>query len=256
MIKDVLEAISLAARKLIANWGTLVILLALYVALLAVIYTFFAIIREATELEVVLTVFVLPIVALILFFSLQVMGLSYTRVGVGGGYLMKRALMNCWKLLLVSLPLFAVAWLIVHFVNFSTSEPAPVASLARTVWRIITFGVWYLLLCFALPLLAIHLWMASAREGVGRAFLGIKRSIVTAFSPSSVLVYLLVGGVFGMAAYTLFFIQIHIKNEWGELWLFGVRVALGLLMVFAGWFITLGAMAELAVRRVMGELNT
>jgi hypothetical protein len=43
------------------------------------------------------------------------------------------------------------------------------------------------------------------------------------------------------------------KDEWWELWLTGARVAAAVVSIFLGWFLTLGAMSEMAVRRAMGE---
>jgi hypothetical protein len=229
--------------------------LALYVALLVVLYAFFAVVKEATKLEVALTVFVLPVVALTLFFSLQAMGLGYTRIGVGAGYLLKRALKDCWKLLLVSLPVFLLAWLLIRFIPIPATRLAG-AEDARPWLRVIALGALYLLLCFALPLSAIHLWMAAAREGVAATFKGIKRHILTAFSPQSAMIYLLVVVVFGLIAWFLLFTKIRVGSDWGELWLFGFRLALALLVVFVGWLITLGAMAEMITRRAINEMGS
>ena len=104
MFKDVIEAIGSAARKLFSNWGALLISLLLYAELLGVLYLFITT-SEATTLQVVLTVPVLPLASATLFFSLQAMGISYVRIGVGALYLLKRALKDCWRLLLVTIPI-------------------------------------------------------------------------------------------------------------------------------------------------------
>ena len=54
-------------------------------------------IREATATQVALNL-VLPIAAVALFFLIQAMGLSYTRIGVGAAYLLKRSLGDCWRI--------------------------------------------------------------------------------------------------------------------------------------------------------------
>ncbi|MGH9768661.1 MAG: hypothetical protein ACREAB_14620, partial [Blastocatellia bacterium] len=112
MIKDIFHSIAAAALRLFANWGALLISLALYAALVGAVYLFFTI-REATISQVALNL-ILPMAAVALFFLIQAIGLSYVRIGVGAGYLLKRALKDCWKILLASLPLILLAWLIVY----------------------------------------------------------------------------------------------------------------------------------------------
>src|SRR5262245_1963415 len=112
MIKDVFHTIATAALGLFANWAALLISLSMYFALIGALYLFFTI-REATATQVALSL-ILPIAAVALFFLIQAMGLSYVRIGVGAGYLLKRSLKDCWRILLVSLPLILLAWLIVY----------------------------------------------------------------------------------------------------------------------------------------------
>jgi hypothetical protein len=112
MLKDVFHSIAAAAQRLFANWAALLISLLLYAAMIGAIYLFFNI-REATALQVALSL-ILPILAVALFFLIQAMGLSYMRIGVGAGYLLKRSLRDCWKILLTSLPLILLAGLIVY----------------------------------------------------------------------------------------------------------------------------------------------
>src|SRR5215471_3304059 len=103
MIKDIFHSIGAAAQKLFANWGALLISLALYVGLFPLLYLLTKGLSVATNLEVFLH---LPVVIATIFFllTLQAMGVSYVRIGVGSGYLLKRALKDCWLILLVSLP--------------------------------------------------------------------------------------------------------------------------------------------------------
>src|SRR5262245_56907068 len=112
MIKDIFHSIVAAAQRLFSNWAALVISLLLYLALIGSVYTFFTI-REATATHVALNL-VLPIVSVGLFFLIQAMGLSYMRIGVGAGYLLKRSLKDCWMILLASIPLMLHAWLMVY----------------------------------------------------------------------------------------------------------------------------------------------
>ncbi len=252
MIKDVIGAIAAAARKLFTNWGALLISFALYAALIAALYFFFTT-REATILQVVLGLGVLPIAAIFLFFTLQAMGLSYVRIGVGPIYLLRRALKDCWMLLLVSLPLILIAGLVIYFSGYAEAKLVTGAEHPRR-WVEVTIN-WgrIVMLYFVLPLIAIHCWLAAGREGLVSAFREFFRSIGRAFAPRSVLIYVLVIAVFGAIAYFLFFTRTQAKDEWMDLWLFGARLAAALVSVFLGWLLTLGAMAEMTARRVMSE---
>ncbi|MFN0087965.1 MAG: hypothetical protein ACKVX9_21405 [Blastocatellia bacterium] len=254
MFKDVIEAVANAARKLFGNWRALLISFALYAALIGVVYLFFTT-REATLFQVVLSIVVLPLAAIVLFFSLQGMGISYVRIGVGALYLLKRALRDCWLLLLISLPLAALGWAFIHYVENPDPKLMNPWVESRAWLREPVSVFWYLLLYLILPLIAIHWWIAAAREGLGGALKGAARNIGRALSPRSMLIYLALGAVFGASAWFLFFTKIHLKSEWGELWLFGARFTLGLVMIFLGWMLTLGAMAEITARRAIGELE-
>lgn len=253
MLKDVFSSIGAAARKLFTNFGAVLIAFLCYAALWLAGYLFVAVIGQATRLQVILSLVVLPLAAVVFFFLLQVIGLSYVRIGVGAGYLLKRALMDFWKLLIVSLPLIALAaglWWLFGYLDkkFVTDVEKP----KRWIELSLLAGRW-LLLYLALPLLAIHCWMAAIREGLGGAFRSFGRSIAAAFSPRSVLIYVLVLLICGVLAWLTAFTETHVKSNWGELWLAGGRFAFALLLIFVGWLLTLGAMAEMTARRALHE---
>lgn len=254
MIKDVLDSIKAATGKLFKHWGALLIALALYLGLIGVLYTFFTL-RDSTLIQVLLSLIVLPIAAILLFFTLQGLGVSYVRQGVGPIYLFRRALSDSWRLFLISLPIFILAAVVVYVIkdpdpkwmNGSINGDPTTAKVAA--------GVWYLMLYLALPLIVIHLWLSTVREGIKCAARGVFRGIARAFSPRSLLIYILVFGVFGVAIYFLFFTVAPIQNPWTDLVVMGARVSIALLMIFFGWMITLGSMAEMTARREMGNIN-
>jgi len=252
MIKDVFTSIGAAARKLFTNFGAVSIALLCYAALWLAGW-FFITTREATKFQVALSLIVLPLAVILFFFMLQAIGLSYVRVGVGAGYLLKRALKDFWKLLVISLPLILLAaglwWLFGYLENkFVTSVEKP----QRWVEIILMVGRW-LLLYGLLPLWMIHLWMSTIREGLIAAFKGIGRSFVAALSPRSILIYVIVLAICGVLAYFAAFTETHVDSEWGELWIFGTRFVLALLLIFVGWLLTLGSMAEMTARRALNE---
>jgi hypothetical protein len=258
MVKDVIHSIAAAAQRLFANWAALLISLSMYSALLGAIYLFFTI-REATATQVALNL-ILPIAAVALFFMIQAMGLSYVRIGVGAGYLLKRSLEDCWRMLLASLPLILIACLIVYLFGKADQaffiEPGG-AGLKSLVWglgAIVVHAVQILLLHVILPLIAIHLWIATVRGGLAAAFKGFKRVVTHALAPRSLLIYAAICVVFGAIVYLLLFKSMTFKNEWTELWMVGIKTALALLLTFIGWLLTLGSMAELTARREMLEV--
>jgi len=255
MIKDVFHSIGAAARRLFANWGALMISLLLYAALVGALYLFFTT-REATSLQVALNL-LLPIAAVTLFFLIQAMGLSYVRIGVGAGYLLKRALKDCWKILVASLPPILLAWLIVYLFGKVDqtffSGPGANGSKALVWGAVAVHAAQIFLLYFLLPMIAIHLWIATVREGVAAAFKGFGRAVARSFSPRALLIYALICAVFGTIIYFLLFKKVTFKSEWTELWAVGIKTALALLMAFLGWLLTLGSIAEMTARRAMKE---
>lgn len=257
MIKDVFHSIAAAAQRLFANWAALLISLSLYSALLGAIYLFFTI-REATATQVALNL-ILPIAAVALFFMIQAMGLSYVRIGVGAAYLLKRSLEDCWRILLASLPLILIAWLIVYLFGkadqafFIESGAAGSKSMVWGWGAIAAHAVQILLLHVLLPLIAIHLWLATVRGGLAAAFKGFIRVVTHALALRSLLIYAAICAVFGAIVYLLLFKTITFKSEWTELWIVGIKTALALLLTFIGWLLTLGSMAELTARWEMLE---
>jgi hypothetical protein len=270
MVKDVFHSIAAAAQRLFANWGALLISLTMYAALLGAIYLFVTT-GVATAAQVSLTL-ILPIAAVALFFMIQAMGLSYVRIGVGAAYLLKRSLEDCWRILLASLPLILIAWLIVYLFGkadqtfFSvtgsvTGLPESTNTLrvepkVEVEWwwaPVALHAVQILLLHVLLPLIAIHLWIATVRGGLAAAFKGFNRVVTSALAPRSLLIYAAICAVFGAVVYLLLSKTITFKSEWTELWFVGIKTALALLLTFIGWLLTLGSMAELTARREMLE---
>jgi len=255
MIKDVFASIGAAARKLFTNFGAVLIALVCYAALWLTGYAFFTT-GLATQWQVALNIAVLPLAALTLFFLLQAMGLSYVRIGVGAGYLLKRALKDFWKLLIVTVPLAVLAWALVKLFGYLDAKMLARGAKSASRWPAlaVTIARWVLLYGM-LPLWAIHLWMTAVRAGLAAAFKSIGRCLLAALSPRSVLIYVTVLAVLGALAYFVAFTETHIKSDWGELWLVGARFAIALLLPFIGWMLTLGAMAEMTARRALSELD-
>lgn len=257
MIKRVFSAIGTAARSLVRNWRALTIFLLVYMMLLAAVYSFFAI-REASLLQVLLTL-ALPVAAVVLFFMFQTMGVTYTKSGLTTGSLVRGALHDFWKLMLVTAPLILLGWLIVFlFGQIEIGAAAEVTQATRsrqaapiprppTDWRMVVLSsLEYLILCAALPLVAAQLWIATAREGLMQTLKSAGRKLLRAFSPPAVLIYAVGAVVFGLIPYLLVFTKTSSESAWVDLTLLGVRLGLAALFTLFGWVITLGALAEIS----------
>ena len=247
MFKDIFASITSAARKLFTNAGATLIALLLYAVLLLVLYVFF-VTGVGTVTHVLLSLVILPLAAIVLFFVLQALAVSYVRIGVGPGYLLRRALRDCWKLLLVSLPLFVLGWLLRYGFDWAAGK----LNYEQTRGWLGTCVSWarFVVLWLALPLMAIHLWLAAVREGAGAAYRGFLRHAVHAFAPRAVAIYALLFALFGVAVYSLLFTRTQFGGAWVEMSLLGGRIALALLLVFVGWLVTLGALAEVTAREL------
>lgn len=264
MLTETFNSIATAARTVLKSWRSMLLIAIVYAAFLGALYSFIAV-REASVAQVIAT-FTLAIVAPLLFFILQGMIMGSIAAGddTSVGSLLRRALSNFWKLLLISLPLIALAILIAYLLakaqaRLGTSitetateiprrlaagarEPArPVdwkAAMVATV-RYLTFGLF-------LPLAAIHLWLAASREGLGHALKKIGSLLARAFSPRSVLVYVLGFIVFAIAPYFLLFRATPSKHAWLELTLFVARMAIVFALTLFGWVITVKTLALLS----------
>jgi hypothetical protein len=259
MLSETFQSIADAARTVFRNWRSMLLIAVVYAALLAVLY-FFVVIREATFVQVTLT-FASAIVAPLLFFVLQAMV-----AGEAGGLttvsLLKKSLTSFWKLILISLPLIALAVLILYLLGkaqarFDANAAEAAAALPRRLlntargreagepidWRTaLVLTVRYLTLGLVLPLMAIHLWLATVHEGLGTALRRIARLLARAFAPQSVLIYIAGFLIFAVAPYFLLFRSIQTKHAWIEVSLLVLRLAVVFALSLFGWVITVRAL--------------
>ncbi|MCA1592881.1 MAG: hypothetical protein LC754_09575 [Acidobacteria bacterium] len=260
MIKDALVAIGTAARMLVRSWGALGILSLLYLALLASLYLFFAT-REATAWQLAQTA-LWAVAAPLLFFILQAAVANFAQDTSRPGALLKRSLADFIKILLVSLPLIALAVLVVYLLNklqarFPASEAAAGAHAAPVVypqkppptpmhWQDVVFPSLRLLLVgVLLPLAGVHLWLSVAGVGLVATLRKIHRVLARAFNAQSVFIYAVGLLVFGVIPYVLIFTRTPVKTSGVELMLFGIRLGLAFVFTLWGWIITFGALAKL-----------
>lgn len=258
-----LKSVGGAARRLFGNWRALLVLLFLYAALLASLYFFIAV-REARLWQVLLT-FLLAALAPTLFFIIQAIGIRYVDTAMKTKDLLRWSVSTFWKLLVVTLPLLLLAWLVAYlFGKFQVDASAAISEAGRAgtgaagaarpparsaaevfSWKeVILTTLRSLILYLILPLIAIHLWIAVTREGLGDAFRNIRSVLARALSPSSVLVYALGFLFFGVIPYLLITVNFYWgSTAWREISLLGGRLLLASLFILFGWIITLGALS-------------
>ena len=264
MLTETFSSIATAARRVFGNWQALLLVAIVYVALLVTLY-FFVAVREASIAQVTLT-FALALLAPVLFFVLQAMiasGFSDAAHSTSAGVLAKKSLTSFWKFIVITLPLIALAVLVVYLLAKYQSHLASVpdsatqlhpmaASRTREAARIpinwkgaALSTVRYLALGLILPLAAIHLWLATARDGLLTALKRIGQLIARAFAPQSVLVYVVGFLIFAVLPYFLLFRTTPNKHAWLDIILLGIRVAAVFALTLLGWIITVKAIALL-----------
>ncbi|MDQ1637523.1 MAG: hypothetical protein QOF62_862 [Pyrinomonadaceae bacterium] len=268
MLTETFSSIVAAVRKVFANWRALLLVAIVYVALLVALY-FFVAVREASVAQVALT-FALALLAPILFFMLQAMianGFSDAAEPLSAGLVAKRSLTGFWKFIVITLPLIALAILVVYLlakyqshlasVPDSATQLHPMAASSRSHettraainWKGAALStIRYLALGLVLPLAAIHLWLATARDGLVTALKRIGQLLARAFAPQSILIYVVGFLIFAIAPYFLLFRTTPNKHAWLDLILLGVRVAAVFSLTLLGWVITVKAIALLTAK--------
>jgi hypothetical protein len=261
MLTETFQSIANAARNFFKNWKSMLLIAIVYAALLAVLY-FFVVIREATFVQVSLT-FASAIVAPLLFFVLQAMIASEADQATAGS-LLRRSLTSFWKLILISLPLIALGILIVYLLGKAQAHvdanvrdaaaalPHRMAASANARdtaapinWRAaLLSAVRYLAFGLILPLTAVHLWLATAREGLAAGILKLRQHLAHAFAPQSILIYVAGFLIFGVAPYYLLFKTTQTKHAWLELFLLIARLAVVFALTLFGWVITVRALGR------------
>ena len=274
MLTQTFQSLVTATRNVFRNWQSLLLAAAVYASLLALLYLFVSI-REATLVQVTLT-FAFAVAVPLLFFILQAMIASGStrqvanenagpRDQVTAGFMLRRSLTSFWKLLLVSLPLIALALLIAYLISRAQNHfgqtpevagnaPHLLASTANAQraarpidWRVALFStIRYLSFGLVLPLAAIHLWLATMHDGLGGAIRKIVTLLSRAFAPQSVLIYIAGFLVFAVVPYFLLFKTMQTKHAWLELSLLVARLVVVFALTLMGWMITVRALGLLS----------
>jgi MFS family permease len=271
MTKNVLASIYAAARDLARSPRALAMLFALYVALIASIF-FFITTRVATLWQLFVTgaSFLL---APLLFFVVQAAGAGYAVGHRRARSLARHAARSFMQVLLVSIPFILLAVLSVYLLDklerrvqlspeerarieyarsnaqADEAESASAAEASRPKppvrWKYLFVSALRLfVLGIFLPLAAMHLWLAVARDGLFAAFARIHRHLARAFSAQSLFTYGVGMIVFALIPYFLITKRTPVSNNMLELAIFGARIFLAFSLMLFGWVMTLTALAD------------
>jgi hypothetical protein len=257
MIKDSLNALADSARNAFRGWRGLLLLSALYLLLLACVYEFFSV-GVASAWQLVVSgagAIAAPLLLFVLLAATAHFALPDSKTT---GSLARRTLRDFVKVLLLAVPIAALGWLVFYLLGklpehlpkidegprlvvSATAESRPVP----LHWQeALTSGLWVILFGIVLPLVAAHLWLAVARDGLLPTLKRIHRVVARAFAARSVLVYVVGFFVFALVPYFVLYTRTAVTNGWGELLIFGLRLVFAFVLTLWGWTITLGALAR------------
>jgi hypothetical protein len=272
MTKNVLASIFAAARQLVRSPRALAVLFALYLALIAALF-FFITTREATVWQLFVTG-ASALLAPLLLFVVPAAGASFAVGHRNAGGLLRHTSRSFPKVLLVSIPFVLLAVLSVYLLNklerrvqLSPEERANVEDARRAEaeevgssasesseaskpkppvrWKYLFVSALRLfVLGLFLPLAAMHLWLAAARDGLVSAFARFHHHIMRAFSAHSVLTYGVGMIVFALIPYFLITKRTPFASNTLELAIFGARIFLALSLMLFGWVMTMTALAR------------
>lgn len=269
MIKKIFRALTSALRQLLRRWGSLTIMFVLYLAMIGAVYLFF-VTREATIGELILSL-LLALAAPILFLIIQTMAARYGSTDDSALRLLGKSARDFWKLLVIALPLIALAVVVIYLLGIAEphtpaaavreavrAAPArPVAPKPQPVrWPVVAITTLeYLLYFLVFPLAAVQLWLATAREGLKRAFKASFRIVGRAFAPASVICYAIGFVFFAVVPYFLIVTKTPAGSAWLDAGLLVARLVLAAVFSLVAWVATVGALGELSGDRIAGAVS-
>ena len=216
-----------AVRLLFQNKSMSWLVVLLYGALLFASYLFVST-REATMTQLVVTL-ALVVAVPALFFALAAVSVNYvSKTGV------KKIFADGLRIVAVSVPVVIVTTIVVYALGKFDSQLTTVVATRYLVAGVIA------------PLIAIQLWIAASRDGLGSALRGIRQIAVRALAPQSVFVYGVGLLVFAVAPYFLIFHTPQIERAWLEVSLLAARLLLSALLILFGWVTTITTLSLLS----------
>lgn len=241
------------------NLGALAVFAITYALLLAALYLFVTT-REATVSQVLIT-YLLMVLIPALFFVLQAAIIDRVR---DGKFQWRLILIDALKSFVITIPILLIAWLLYYLLNkwqlrypppalpslpITSGPPRPqpfhLPSVIFATLRFVLFGV-------ALPLAAIHLWIAVAGGEVRALFANgplplLKRigaALARAFASDSVLIYALGLLIFVGVPYAALFVPFTVKGNKTDFAVFILRLVIVFVFSFIGWLVTISALVR------------
>jgi hypothetical protein len=131
------------------------------------------------------------------------------------------------------------------------APPRPVAPKPQPVhWQTVAMTTLeYLLFFLILPLAAIHLWIATAREGLTQTFKRSARVLAHAFAPQAVVAYAIGFAFFAVVPYFLIITRTPAGTAWLDAGLLVVRLLFAVAFSLVGWVVMVGALGEMGDSR-------
>lgn len=259
MLKDSLNLIADSTRAAFRGWRGLLLLALLYFVPYACVYLFFSLgVASGWQLALSgLTTLAAPLLLFVLIAAAANFALPERQTP---GAVARGGLRDSWKVWLLALPVAALGWLFFYLLGklqeaLPKIEETPRAIINATAesrptplhWQeALMSWLWIILFGVVLPLLASHLWLSAARDGLKATLKNIHRVAARAFAPRSVLVYTIGFFVFALLPYFVLYTRTPITSGWGELFMLGLRLAVAFVLTLVGWTITLGALARTA----------
>ena len=217
-------------RLLFKNKSMLLLLMLIYGALLFAGYLFVST-REATVTQLLVTLALVAIMPA-LFFALVAVSVScVSKTGV------KKIFADGLRIVAVSVPLTVLTAIGIYVLGKFDSALTTVVA-AR-----------YLLAGVVAPLIAIQLWIAISREGLGSTLRSFRQIAIRALGPQSVFVYGCGLLIFAVAPYFLIFHTAQLDRAWLELSLLSARLFLSALLMLFGWVTTITTLSLLSQQR-------
>jgi magnesium-transporting ATPase (P-type) len=262
MIKRIFNSLASATRVLLRDWRVLVVLFVLYLAMFGAGYQFLRTL-EATSGQLLLSA-VLALAVPVLFLVIQTMAARHNHENQQPAASLVSALRDFWKLLVIAIPLILITLLASYLFSKAGSNasvtavrqvahsvpgtPRPSAPKSQPVgWQTVAINTLeYLVFFLILPLATIHLWIATAREGLNRAFKRSARILARAFAPQAVVTYAIGFVFFAVVPHFLVVTKTPAGTAWLDAGLLVVRLLLAVAFSLIGWVATVGALGELS----------
>lgn len=246
-------------KSTLTNIGALAVFAIIYALLL---FTFFRFIwlREATVWQVLFT-YTFMILIPLLFFIFQAAIIDRVR---DQKFRWRAIVIDALKFLAVTIPMLLLVWLLYYLLNkIAVRYPAPFVQVLPVApgppkpqpvhWPSLLFATLrFVLLGVALPLAAIHLWIAIAGGEVRSLFSGgaqpllkkLGSALARAFASESVLIYALGLIIFFALPYAALWVPFSPKGNKTDFAVFILRLLLTYLFSLIGWVVTISALTR------------